>query len=212
MRKAVMIKRAWRPTAIVGTTILVPSYLVHLIGRSGTRKFDSLVPDLQTSCIDLAKCMGTSYVGPIMAAWATYFVEGNPHALQKIHFPGLNDNTISGRESAAICGWYRADSSLASSQSETSLQSNAVSHWIGVNQESALWDIKISLSFLERAHKNKLVTLIFCGTHGCTATDKIMHAALLCVVLSWLYNEFLEDSCNVYSLAFRVASLALGQL
>ena len=34
--------------------------------------------------------------------------------------------------------WLRADSTLAPSQWETSLQSNAVSHWLGVNLESAL--------------------------------------------------------------------------
>ena len=32
---------------------------------------------------------------------------------------------------------YSADSSLAPSQWETSLQSNAVSHWLGANLESA---------------------------------------------------------------------------
>ena len=39
------------------------------------------------------------------------------------------------------CGvlWCRADSRLAPSQWETSLQSNAVSHWLGANLESALW-------------------------------------------------------------------------
>ena len=38
----------------------------------------------------------------------------------------------------SICLWYRADSRLAPSQWETSLQSNAVSHWLGANLESAL--------------------------------------------------------------------------
>ena len=40
--------------------------------------------------------------------------------------------------------WDRADSMLASSQWETSLQSNAVSHWLGANLESALWEVNIS--------------------------------------------------------------------
>ena len=44
---------------------------------------------------------------------------------------------------AAISDWrrapyIRADSRFATSQWETSLQSNAVSHWLGTNQESAL--------------------------------------------------------------------------
>ena len=33
----------------------------------------------------------------------------------------------------------RADSRLAPSQWETSLQGNTVSHWLGTNLESALW-------------------------------------------------------------------------
>ena len=36
-------------------------------------------------------------------------------------------------------GKYRADSRLALSQWQTSLQSNAASHWLGANLESALW-------------------------------------------------------------------------
>ena len=35
--------------------------------------------------------------------------------------------------------YYRADSRLAPSQWETSLQSNAVSHWLGTNLESTLY-------------------------------------------------------------------------
>ena len=35
--------------------------------------------------------------------------------------------------------WCRADSRFTSSQWETPLQSNAVSHWLGANLESALW-------------------------------------------------------------------------
>ena len=43
-----------------------------------------------------------------------------------------------------ICRDYRADSRLAPSQWETSLQSNAISHWLGANLWSAL-DYQISL-------------------------------------------------------------------
>ena len=35
--------------------------------------------------------------------------------------------------------WYRADSRFVPSQWETSVQSNAISHWLGANLESALW-------------------------------------------------------------------------
>ena len=39
----------------------------------------------------------------------------------------------------ALVYWCMADNRFASSQWETSLQSNAVSHWLGANLESALW-------------------------------------------------------------------------
>ena len=35
--------------------------------------------------------------------------------------------------------WYRTDSRLGPNQWETSLQSNAISHWLGAELESALW-------------------------------------------------------------------------
>ena len=38
--------------------------------------------------------------------------------------------------------YVRADSRLAPNQWETSLQSNAVSHWLGVNLESALYVVQ----------------------------------------------------------------------
>ena len=37
--------------------------------------------------------------------------------------------------------WTRAHSRLVPSQWETLLQSNAVSHWLGANRESALWTL-----------------------------------------------------------------------
>ena len=40
------------------------------------------------------------------------------------------------------CIWYRAYSRRAPSQCEMSLQSNTVSHWLGTNLESALWNMK----------------------------------------------------------------------
>ena len=43
-------------------------------------------------------------------------------------------------------GWFRADSRLAPSQWETSLQSNAVSHWLGANLESALINLSENIS------------------------------------------------------------------
>ena len=49
---------------------------------------------------------------------------------------------------------HRADSRLAPNQWETSLQSNAVSHWLGANLESAL-----STHFLQCPVKNIILTL-----------------------------------------------------
>ena len=45
------------------------------------------------------------------------------------------------------CVSHRADSRLAPSQWETSLQSNAVSHWLGINLESALMIQMLCYSF-----------------------------------------------------------------
>ena len=47
-------------------------------------------------------------------------------------------------------GSFRADSRLAPSQWETSLQSNAVSHWLGANLESALGFITHRVSNADR--------------------------------------------------------------
>ena len=47
-------------------------------------------------------------------------------------------NVISIKSMRCIIIHFRADSRLAPSQWETSLQSNGISHWLGVNLESAL--------------------------------------------------------------------------
>ena len=52
---------------------------------------------------------------------------------------------MSYQRSLEIHSWCRADSRLAPSQWETSLQSNAISHWLGANLESAM---PFSLLFL----------------------------------------------------------------
>ena len=58
-----------------------------------------------------------------------------PHlAQQEATSHGLNIPT-----SHAVSSDFRAESRLAPSQWETSLQSNAISHWLGANLESALW-------------------------------------------------------------------------
>ena len=54
---------------IVGATILVPCHVVEslqLIWRSGTRRWNLRVPDLQMSCSDLVLRLGTRIVVPVM--------------------------------------------------------------------------------------------------------------------------------------------------
>ena len=66
---------------------------------------------------------------------------------------GMNDYTRTGNSHhLQTTGWYlRVDSRLAPSQWETSLQSNAVSHWLGANLESALY-----LNMMRSWHGNAL--------------------------------------------------------
>ena len=56
--------------------------------------------------------------------------------------------------------WVRADSRCAPSQWETSLQSNTVSHWLGVNLESALW-VRFTMTRMILQCRNVLLTSIF---------------------------------------------------
>ena len=58
------------------------------------------------------------------------------HCNQLIH--GVSDNSICQSYSQLYKSYFRADFRLAPSQWGTSLQSNAVSHWLGANLESAL--------------------------------------------------------------------------
>ena len=49
--------------------------------------------------------------------------------------------TVADRNVWSELTYNRADSRLVPSQWETSLQSNAVSHWLGANQEPALYKV-----------------------------------------------------------------------
>ena len=48
--------------------------------------------------------------------------------------------------------YSRADSRLAPSQWETSLQRNSISHWLGANLESALYSITYSMTVIKVEH------------------------------------------------------------
>ena len=74
----------------------------------------------------------------LMVHWAQYKSKVNNWAefQGKDNFP-ITDKTVV-RKSYLENGNFRADSKLAPSQCETSLQSNAVSHWLGAKLESAL--------------------------------------------------------------------------
>ena len=60
---------------------------------------------------------------------------------------------------------YRADHKLAPSQWETSLQSNAVSHWLGANLKhytyikSMMWKDRLDIAVVVRAADNKPTTM-----------------------------------------------------
>ena len=61
------------------------------------------------------------------------------------HTPKIN--VIPGWGLGALV-WSRADSRFVPSQWETVLQSNAVSHWLGANIESALWSTLAKYGYL----------------------------------------------------------------
>ena len=56
---------------------------------------------------------------------------------------------------------HRADSRLAPSQWETSLQSNAVSHWLGANLESALKHIPSHISIWYKQVNENMMTYLW---------------------------------------------------
>ena len=61
-------------TAIAGDTILVPYHVVkslHLIWRSGTRRWNLPIPDLQISCNVLTSLQGTRMIVPVMSTRVT---------------------------------------------------------------------------------------------------------------------------------------------
>ena len=107
----------------------------------------------------------------------------------------------------------RADSRFTSSQWETALQSNAVSHWLGANLESALtldcWPqghaiechlIRAPISGVFFAHSSTAS-----GSPAFYFIPRIMHMvpALLYVVVFWYRSNL--------PMSFRVTSMALGQ-
>ena len=97
---------------------------------------------------------------------------------------------------AFVCMVYRADSRLAPNQWETSLQSNAVSHWLGANLESALlciiWYSDFRIVFLSEP----VIPECFNGAiNGCFDTKVLSfentishHNDKLVLWLSYLYN------------------------
>ena len=81
------------------------------------------------------------------------------------------------RVTLSLIGWAqtqnRADSRLAPSQWETSLQSNAVSHWLGANLESALFCLLRYFSLLYEAEWTQLVSHTFPFMKRCYSTSMV---------------------------------------
>ena len=73
------------------------------------------------------------------------------------------------------------DCRLAPSQWETPLQSNAVSHWLGANLESALWDI----SRVDIPHWGQVTQICFRGFGH--------HWFRKCQVASWVTNHYINQ-------------------
>ena len=74
-------------------------------------------------------------------------------------------------------GKYRADSRLAPSQWETPLQSNAVSHWLGANLESAL---KIALCCI----------IHVMSFWGCGYANELLLSMTMAIPISMLHENY----------------------
>ena len=72
-----------------------------------------------------------TYVNTSHAGWHKYMAE--------LLIPDADNGLVS--ICTTLWSYTRADSRIAPSQWETSLQSNAISHWLGANLESALYTI-----------------------------------------------------------------------
>ena len=115
----------------------------------GTCRFHLQVPSLQMSCIDLTRMTGYQDGSSNNGCQASCLnndtlqlnYEGNTKG---VSFVRLDSNLY--LIISVIC-CLRADSRLPSSQWETSLQNNAVSHWLVANLESAcVCNYSISIS------------------------------------------------------------------
>ena len=91
--------------------------------------------------------------------------------------------------------WYRADFRLAPSQWETSLQSNAVSHWLGANLESALWYIVCSNAIIMLINEDHWVHFeLTKDTHTSPSLGWAMGCLMYFLPLQWSHNEHVSAS------------------
>ena len=108
--------------AMTGITILVPYYYVkslQLISRSGTRRFNLRVPDLQISCRDLTTWQGTRPNNGSQAACSIV-----THWFSKAAFSSSRCCVLL----SMAWSWVRKDS-LVPCKLAFSLESRAVSYW-----------------------------------------------------------------------------------
>ena len=107
----------------------------------------------------------------------------------------------------------RADSRFAPSQWETSLQSNAVSHWLGANLESAQW-YYCTMFWLEwgrRYSSQKCTASQICLVQPARDTTKT-HSSRGTVMLlsSYTYRWHSQQRRNYSALAMELLSFALS--
>ena len=117
----------------------------------------------------------------------------------------------------SLIGWhFRADFRLAPSQWETSLQSNAVSHWLGANLETALhfthmigispWekspDVLGVFSPLSYAHYIDINTMKFTFVKNTSPFNVKYHPYIYNIQIIWYSYGISQEKCTRFALVF----------
>ena len=134
--------------------------------------------------------MYISAIGPQWVNNNTYHSSTYCHGSCRI-YPYL---TVTEWGKASHLNDLRADSRLVPSQCETLLQSNAVSHWLGTNLESAMWPWWV-----------KHHTLYWPGKSSCRCTWILLPQIWLCIKYSF-FNT-LKQSQNGCHFAWHIFKL-----
>ena len=110
-----------------------------------------------------------------------------------------------------LCSIFvRADSRLAPSQWETSLQSNAVSHWLGTNLEAAIFVIALLYAMWQYILHH--YTVFWGKWTGVAAKQDILHIELKSCEISFVNITYFWVAQSFRNLTESVVVLLLGSV